>query len=441
MEHTSINQLSEQFKANQANQFTGKLLVYSKTGQQWAIYFLLGRLIWASGGNHRFRRLFRLLSVHAAHLNLNQLPVPDTAASRLWEYSVLCGFIRQNRISSGPATQLIQAAILEVLGEVLQEATGFEQSAHTVHRIKKLGNPVVVLRPDQCFATAQQRWTQWRHAGLISYSPNLAPTLKYPEKLKPQVPLVTYQKLSTLLTGEKTLRDLAAHLKTDLLAISQALLPFVNQGIIALNPIPDWTPPEHLGKRKIGNSTGSKRKAAKAQVLRAKSDKRPLILGVDDSPAICKMLKKVMNRGGYRFIGVHESFRTLPTMFKRKPDLIFLDLMMPVSNGYEVCSQIRRIAAFRSIPIVILSGNDGMVDRVRAKLVGATDFVSKPFDDQQLLAITQKYLHTSTEGQGDRPSSSSTPPEPPASPDPPAPPGPPMPPPPYRSISQQPMAP
>lgn len=386
MEHTSINRLSEQFKTNQANQFTGKLLVYSKTGQQWAIYFLMGRLIWASGGSHRFRRLFRLLSVYAAHLNLNQLPVPDASASRLWEYSVLTSLIRQNRIASGPATRMIQTAILEVLVEIFQEATGFEQSAHTVHRIKKLGNPVAVMRPDHYFQNAHQQWTQWRQAGLISYSPNLAPTLKYPDKLKPQIPIATYQKLSTLLTGEKSLRDLAAHLKIDLLAFSQALLPFVNQGIISLNSIPDWSPPETVVKRKA---------AVPKTPVAKKDDHRPLILGVDDSPSTCELLKKIMNQGGYRFIGVQESFRTLPTMFKHKPDLIFLDLMMPIANGYEVCGQIRRIEAFRHIPIVILSGNDGMVDRVRAKLVGATDFVSKPFNSKQILAFTQKYLATS----------------------------------------------
>ena len=426
MEHTSINRLSEQLKTNQAHQFTGKLLVYSKTGQQWAIYFLMGRLIWASGGSHRFRRLFRLLSVHASHLDLNQLPVPDTTASRLWEYSILSRLIRQNRIASGPATRLIQDAILEVLGEIFQEATGFEQSAHTVHRIKKLGNPVAVMRPDQCFQTAQQQWTQWRQAGLISYSPNLAPILKYPDKLKPQVPLATYQKLSTLLTGEKSLRDLVAHLKIDLLAFSQALLPFVTQGIIALNPIPDWVPPENTAKRKQNEP----------QAALTSYETRPLILGIDDSPSTCQLLKKIMNQGGYRFIGVNESFRTLPTMFKHKPDLIFLDLMMPIANGYEVCGQIRRIEAFRDIPIVILSGNDGMVDRVRARLVGATDFVSKPFNAKQLLTLTQKYLTSSTktsdrshpENPSAIQSSSDSPTHPP-------------PPPPYGSLSQQPMAP
>lgn len=392
MEHTSINQLSEQFNSNQANQFTGKLLVYSKTGQQWAIYFLMGRLIWASGGSHRFRRLFRLLSVHASHLNLNQLPIPNANASRLWEYSMLSGLIRQHRIASSPATDLIQTAILEVLVEILQEATGYEQSAHTIHRIKKLGNPVVVMRPDQCFQTAQKQWTQWRKAGLISYSPNLAPILKYPDKLRSQVPLATYQKLSTLLTGEKSLRDLSAHLNIDLLAFSQAIIPFVTQGTIALNAIPDWAPPENGARRKsrIPPSSSS-----------ANRDPRPLILGIDDSPSTCKMIKKIMTKGGYRFIGINESFRTLPTMFKQKPDLIFLDLMMPISNGYEVCGQIRRIEAFRTIPIIILSGNDGMVDRVRARLVGATDFVAKPFDANQLLTITRKYL-SFPEEEGDR---------------------------------------
>lgn len=385
MEHNSINRLVEQFRVNQSNQFTGKLLIYSKAGQQWAIYFLMGRLIWASGGNHRFRRLFRLLAIHAPHLQLKTLPVPSASASRLWEYSILTSLIRQNQISSGPASQLIHDAMIEVLVEILQEATGFEQSAHTVHRIKKLGNPVAVIRPDLCLQEAQQQWTQWRNAGLMSYSPNLAPILKYPDKLKTQVPFATYQKLSTLLTGDRSLRGLSAHLKIDLLAFSQAILPFVSQGVIALNPIPDWMPPAALKQPKPALSASA-------------DDLPPLILGIDDSPAICQKLKKIMNHEGYRFIGVDESFRTLPIMFKHKPDLIFLDLVMPISNGYEVCGKIRQIKLFRDIPIVILSGNDGMVDRVRAKLVGANDFMAKPFSSEKIVSIAQKYLSPAEAG-------------------------------------------
>lgn len=384
MEYNSINRLVEQFRVNQSNQFTGKLLVYSKTGQQWAIYFLMGRLIWASGGNHRFRRLFRLITIHAPHVQLSKFSVPNAAASRLWEYSMLAGLIRQHQISSGPASQLIHDAVIEVLVEILQEATGFEQSAHTVHRIKKLGNPVAVMRPDLCLQEAQSQWNKWRHSGLISYSPNLAPILKYPDKLRSQVPIETYQKLSKLLTGDKSLRGLAAHLKIDLLAFSQAVLPFVNQGIIALNPIPDWSPPITVEKKQNLSTKDFNHTHIE--------EPRPLVLGIDDSLAICQMLKKIMNHEGYRFIGIHESFRALPVMFKHKPDLIFLDLVMPISNGYEVCGKIRQIELFQDIPIVILSGNDGMVDRVRAKLVGANAFMSKPFSSEKLIAIAQKYL-------------------------------------------------
>jgi chemotaxis family two-component system response regulator PixG len=84
----------------------------------------------------------------------------------------------------------------------------------------------------------------------------------------------------------------------------------------------------------------------------------------------------------------------LPLLLQHKPQFIFLDLVMPVANGYEVCGQIRKISLFQDIPVVILTGNDGIVDRVRAKLVGATDFLGKPIDEERVLAAIRKYLTT-----------------------------------------------
>ena len=65
---------------------------------------------------------------------------------------------------------------------------------------------------------------------------------------------------------------------------------------------------------------------------------------------------------------------------------------MPVANGYEICSQIRRIATFRDIPIVILTGSDGIIDRVRAKVVGANDFLGKPVEQNKINAVLERYL-------------------------------------------------
>jgi chemotaxis family two-component system response regulator PixG len=87
--------------------------------------------------------------------------------------------------------------------------------------------------------------------------------------------------------------------------------------------------------------------------------------------------------------------RAIATLLARKPDVIFLDLVMPNTNGYEICSQLRKLACFQDTPIVILTGNDGLVDRVRAKLVGASDFLSKPIDADIVLNTIRKHLKQS----------------------------------------------
>ncbi|NJM00580.1 MAG: response regulator, partial [Synechococcaceae cyanobacterium SM2_3_2] len=79
-------------------------------------------------------------------------------------------------------------------------------------------------------------------------------------------------------------------------------------------------------------------------------------------------------------------------LHKSKPVLIFLDLLMPHTNGYELCASLRRTTLFRDVPIIILTGQDGIVDRVRAKLVGASEFLSKPPDKARVESIIRKYL-------------------------------------------------
>ena len=76
----------------------------------------------------------------------------------------------------------------------------------------------------------------------------------------------------------------------------------------------------------------------------------------------------------------------------KKYDLVFLDVMMPNTHGYEICSQLRKAPSFRTTPIVILTGNDGIVDQVRARLVGASDFLNKPVDAGRVLSVISKHL-------------------------------------------------
>ncbi len=122
----------------------------------------------------------------------------------------------------------------------------------------------------------------------------------------------------------------------------------------------------------------------------------PLILCVDDSPQIGYILEHLLQSAGCRCIVIQDAVDAVGQILRRKPDLILLDLVMPVISGYEVCSQIRRVSAFKDTPIIILTGNDGMIDRVRAKMVGATDFMAKPIDSDKLLTTVQRYLAKDT---------------------------------------------
>jgi chemotaxis family two-component system response regulator PixG len=79
-------------------------------------------------------------------------------------------------------------------------------------------------------------------------------------------------------------------------------------------------------------------------------------------------------------------------LIENKPDLIFLDLVMPIANGYEICTQIRRVSLFQTTPVIILTSNDGIVDRVRAKMVGSSGFLAKPIEREKVMTIVERYL-------------------------------------------------
>jgi chemotaxis family two-component system response regulator PixG len=107
---------------------------------------------------------------------------------------------------------------------------------------------------------------------------------------------------------------------------------------------------------------------------------------------VCKAMGQVIRAAGYDFLAITEGAKAIPTLLAQKPDLVFLDLVMPDTNGYEICSSLRKISRFKEIPIVILSGNDGLVDQVRARLLGATDFLSKPMEPIVILSVIRKHL-------------------------------------------------
>jgi chemotaxis family two-component system response regulator PixG len=168
--------------------------------------------------------------------------------------------------------------------------------------------------------------------------------------------------------------------------------------------VPDMLPQANA---KTGSQTTKEQVAGNPGLKAAQVQSRtPLVACIDDSPQTCQMMQRIFTQEGFRFLAIQDSMQALPKLIEQKPDLIFLDLMMPVVNGYEICFQLRKISAFANTPIIILTGSDGLVDRVRAKKVGATDFLTKPVDAQKLLGIPHQYLSFSLLGKIGKPAKS-----------------------------------
>ena len=95
---------------------------------------------------------------------------------------------------------------------------------------------------------------------------------------------------------------------------------------------------------------------------------------------------------GYRFVAINDSEDAIPALLERQPDLIFLDIVMPGVNGYDLCAQLRKYPEFKKTPIIFLTSNSGIIDRLRAKLVGSSDFLKKTVDADELLQKILEHL-------------------------------------------------
>ncbi|WP_161982734.1 response regulator [Dictyobacter alpinus] len=121
-----------------------------------------------------------------------------------------------------------------------------------------------------------------------------------------------------------------------------------------------------------------------------------LIVVVDDSPTIRKILKVALGREGYEVKCFHSSHQLLHALFvtceTRMPDLLFVDLTLPGMDGFEVIKSVRAHPAGVSLPIFIISGRRGLVNRLRAWRSGADEYITKPFKVQEIVRLIRQHL-------------------------------------------------
>ena len=116
------------------------------------------------------------------------------------------------------------------------------------------------------------------------------------------------------------------------------------------------------------------------------------ILVIDDSNTIRRSAEIFLKAGKHDVILAEDGFDALSKVSDFSPDLIFCDILMPRLDGYQTCAIIKRNARFSGVPIVMLSSKDGVFDKARGRMVGAQDYLTKPFTKDQLLKAVEQYF-------------------------------------------------
>ena len=383
---TAAKQL-EFFESLKQAKFSGQLAIADTQDNSWAFYLYLGRIVYATGGVHPVRRWRRHLVAYCpqrlAHFDEIQAEladIPEETCRISWEYKLLSVWIDRSKITREQAARIIKATVVEVLFDVNQALDVFCETT----RDNLLSTRLVLIEAESAIDEANKIWQAWQSAKVADRSPDMAPVIRQPEALKKRTSPQVFQNLSQLLDGKQTLRDLSVRMRRDVVTVTRSLLPYVQLGLVQLVKVDDIPPP-------VSSPIAKK-------LTKTVTPHRTLIACIDDSPAICQTMEQIVTSAGYQFVSEMDGLRAIAVLLSRKPDLIFLDLIMPNTNGYEICTQLRKLSFFKNTPIVIVTGNDGIIDRVRAKMAGSTDFISKPVNREIVIDTVNKYLKQPASG-------------------------------------------
>jgi len=123
------------------------------------------------------------------------------------------------------------------------------------------------------------------------------------------------------------------------------------------------------------------------------------ILVIEDDPDQIVMIKARLEFAGYEFISAKDGEEGLKKVLQEKPDLVLLDILLPKMEGEEVCEKIRSDPKTRNTPIIIVTGVDADGLKKRCLVVGAEDWIQKPYDPKELLTKIEKLIGCLKEGK------------------------------------------
>jgi two-component system, chemotaxis family, response regulator PixG len=373
----------------------------------WLLYFYEGKLFYA---NHSLEPIERL-EQHLRRVTQNQLgdrvytelreQLQDSSIEATYpspDYQSIRWLIAQGHITEQIAGTLVKNITKEVLQSYLLITSGTSDlvAREASFPIWWSGNFLFVTK--ECM-TELHAWQALQPSIQSPYQRPFLANVEHP-LLTPDVKA----KLSRILIGF-SFRQLSMLLKQEELTVANNLHRLINNGIVGLRA--PQAPFDRI-HRLYAASADADRFDEKAQTITetlnavANNPNAPTsadletttykIACVDDSPTILREINRFLDGDSFKVFPIVDSGTALMKIIRINPDIILLDVGMPTIDGYKLCSMLRKHPAFKKTPIVMVTGNTGIIDRAKAKMAGSTDYMTKPFTQSGLIEMVSKHL-------------------------------------------------
>lgn len=337
-------------------QRSGELLIESSTGQFWFVFFLNGEIIYATDPESNLTRLRDYLRGLKLNKALEQVITPNLSINAL-EYGQIWSLLETKILTPIQATSIIQNMVAEVLFDIL----GLHQGSFVFESGSALSPQLTTFKVSPLSNKVLKQLQAWKQLYPLIQSSHQCPVLLHQ---------TTVANFGDLIDGKTSVRQLARYTEQSIFAVAKSIYAAIKEGVIAIAPV--------------------------ASPLTSKVKKESWrIVCIDDSVTICRAVEYILHNHGYQVTSISNPVRALSLVFQLKPSLIFCDIGMPELDGYELCAMFRKSTIFSKIPIIMLTGKDGFIDRVKARMVGATEYLTKPFGEKELVTTVEKYLGNS----------------------------------------------
>ncbi|HHP7231620.1 MAG TPA: response regulator [Xenococcaceae cyanobacterium] len=394
------------FQRLKQEHFSGQLCIQEFNQQKkWVFFLYVGRILYGSGGLHQIRRWRRNVASYlpqiAAQLQTELASIKPQIFEQIaitWDYQLLHFWVKQKKISREPATQIIRATITEILFDISQAG----KITYSLHPQEDLNSQqLVMIDAEQQIVEGWKLWQMWQEANLAEISPDFAPIIIQPEQLQHNTSEKTYQTLTRLLDGKRSIRDLAVQKKTTPLTLIRSLIPYIQLRLLKLIEVSDISLPFSLlnnnpdansSIQELSSLTSAENLDIAASLSTVATSATKLVAYVNQNPLMSKIMAQVIKASGCTLMNETDPLEAIAIFLDTKPDIILIDLELSGISGYELCSQLRQIDCFSETPIIVFSKNINPLDRVKAKIAGCTELCGKSTATKSILDLLNKYL-------------------------------------------------